>query len=182
MTLKSVSSDPKPPNYVLEKTYEALDIRVTVALVEKGSWTYEVYQDETMITSGPYAPKFDRELTLENVANHVATWYRDIFSQSHSGDKNHVVLTEDRAMDWPGGFPEMIRHMVWMEFYSNGLNRTPLSAVVVTSFNKVFQNWTATVENTNQADDRIYKVMHDGNAAQTHIDVYTKMDRITIQS
>lgn len=117
--------------FTIEISYQGLDRQM--GFTPKHVWIFRMVSDGLVLTAGPFRWSIsERDLSNENVANHLATYYGygDFVSLKKEAQKN-VESDEQASVLITGTWREKMQYLVWMEFYENHLPRVPLEKVEV---------------------------------------------------
>ena len=79
---------------------------------------------------------------------------------------------------------EKARRIV-MEYFNSHADVTDgvqitMDDVYIVWFSKTLQNWKALISTT-VPDGKYYEVTHDGDRGRTYVDVYVKLDNVTVE-
>lgn len=131
----------------------------------KDIWRYQLLVDDQIVRAGPFRWKIsERNLSSENVANHLASWFEHMDLEQLKEDAKSVLIT---------GTPnEKAQFIVWMEFYENHLPEVKLGQVEVLSSSVIGDDWFAIVRVDGKFEKTMYHLSYETNTSQMHIQVF----------
>ena len=181
-----------PDDFVAEfsKDYEINGNSFTIELVYQGLnsemgfqpqhvWIFRLVSDGLVLTAGPFRWNInERDLSNENVANHLATFYGygDYVRLKKEAQKN-AKSDEEASILQTGTWREKMQYLVWMEFYENHLPRVPLEKVEVLTLvverDDVFDYVaTAIIGVDGEFEKNLYKVTWKLDPSSVRVEIY----------
>jgi hypothetical protein len=162
--------------FTIELAYKGLD---SLKLTARHVWIFRLVSDGLVLTAGPFHWSVsERDLTMENVANHLASFYGYGDLERLEGEARLEAAVD--MQDSNSGLALRIRSIIWEKFYGDSLVRVRFDQVKLLSMTMAGENWTAMVGVDRDLEKNIYKLEFDAKANEVRIDVFDWMRSHTI--
>jgi hypothetical protein len=117
--------------FTIEVAYQGLDNEI--GFIPKHVWIFRLISDGLVVTAGPFRWSIsERDLSQENVANHLATFYGfGEFARLKEEARKEAKSDEQASILTTGTWRERMQYLVWMEFYESHVPRVTLEMVEV---------------------------------------------------
>lgn len=170
-----------PPDWqpTYKQPYESEDKRFEIWLSYEGIqslgspmhlWITALVVRGIILDAGPfYWDPSDRELTNENVANHMITWWKDA---------DFGAMLEAAAEEYKKwGFDPKIRAVALVDMMYYPAVDVDFEIVW---FTKIGDSWKILI--CNSVDDRYHEVIHDATKQTTQVVAYSMVDQLEVDN